>query len=332
VYAAMAALLGARGGVILPSADKQGVYNHLASHYKQFDKEVPELKKYYSTEEFEKSFPITKPEETENMISIPVGPACEVTATITIDKEQGITALYCGIVKKIRTFKFDKRVKAWTMASARAWIKEHREKVGKQLAEKVVKKLSDAQRKECDEESALIRENVKKVKYPHKFEAAKYTHPNGHPRCIHCGDEERVDAEDTQVPCEKQVVEEKVATQFTIIKIDKKKQMVGGVVYEPNEVDTQGDYATKEEIEKAMYRFMQKYATNTKRIRINHMGKKHFFPIIESFVPEQDTVKGDQPLKKGTWWLMVKVTSDTIWKDIESGKLTGFSMGGTAKA
>ena len=199
-------------------------------------------------------------------------------------------------------------------------------------AQKVEKILTAAQRTEYEKESELIRENTKTVKYPHKFEGAKYTHPNGHPRCIHCGDEELVDEQGKQLPCEKPVVEKNVAAQFTIIKIDKKKQMVGGVVYEPDEVDTQDDFATKEEIEKAMYRFMEKYATNTKRIRINHMGKKHFFPIIESFVPDEDTIKGDQSLKKGAWWLMVKVTSDKIWKDIESGKLTGFSMGGTAKA
>ena len=294
--------------------------------------ETKKIKVAKKAEITKKTVPIEKPEETENMISIPVGPACEVTATITIDKEQGITALYCGKVKKIRTFKFDKRVKAWTMATARAWIKEHKEKLEKHLAKKVEKKLSEAQLKECNEETEKIRENIKTVKYPHEFEAAKFTHPNGHPRCIHCGDEEREDKEGTRLPCEKQVVKKKASTIFTIVKIDKKKQMVGGVVYEPDEVDTQGDYATKEEIEKASYRFMQKYATNTKRIRINHMGKKHFFPIIESFIAEQDTVKGDQPLKKGTWWLMVKVTSDKIWKDIESGKLTGFSMGGTAKA
>ncbi|MDD5068079.1 MAG: HK97 family phage prohead protease [Candidatus Pacebacteria bacterium] len=46
VATAMAALLGARGGVDIPEKDKQGVYNHLAKHYKQFDKNVPELKSY----------------------------------------------------------------------------------------------------------------------------------------------------------------------------------------------------------------------------------------------------------------------------------------------
>ncbi len=44
VAAAMGALLGARGGVQIPDGDRKGVYNHLAKHYKQFDKEVPPFK------------------------------------------------------------------------------------------------------------------------------------------------------------------------------------------------------------------------------------------------------------------------------------------------
>jgi HK97 family phage prohead protease len=42
VAAAMSALLGGRGGVDIPEKDRDGVYEHLAKHYKQFDKEVPE--------------------------------------------------------------------------------------------------------------------------------------------------------------------------------------------------------------------------------------------------------------------------------------------------
>lgn len=41
VAAAMAALMGARGGVQIPDKDRRGVYNHLAKHYKQFDKQPP---------------------------------------------------------------------------------------------------------------------------------------------------------------------------------------------------------------------------------------------------------------------------------------------------
>lgn len=40
----MGAILGARGGVNIPDGDRKGAYNHIAKHYKQFDKEVPEFK------------------------------------------------------------------------------------------------------------------------------------------------------------------------------------------------------------------------------------------------------------------------------------------------
>ena len=44
VAAAMAALLGARGGVDIPDRDRRSVYEHLAKHYRQFEKEPPNFK------------------------------------------------------------------------------------------------------------------------------------------------------------------------------------------------------------------------------------------------------------------------------------------------
>ena len=49
VKAAMGALLGARGGSSIPSGDRKGVYDHLAAHYKEFDKEPPEYHSESST-------------------------------------------------------------------------------------------------------------------------------------------------------------------------------------------------------------------------------------------------------------------------------------------
>jgi len=43
---AMGALLGARGGVDVPDGDRRGIYNHLARHYAEFEKEPPEFKTY----------------------------------------------------------------------------------------------------------------------------------------------------------------------------------------------------------------------------------------------------------------------------------------------
>lgn len=50
VTAAMGALLGARGGVDMPLGDREGVYNHLAKHYADFEQEPPEFRAYASAE------------------------------------------------------------------------------------------------------------------------------------------------------------------------------------------------------------------------------------------------------------------------------------------
>ena len=44
--AAMGALLGARGGVDLPTDDRAGVYAHLSRHYAEYDAKPPELRDY----------------------------------------------------------------------------------------------------------------------------------------------------------------------------------------------------------------------------------------------------------------------------------------------
>ena len=67
---------------------------------------------------------VEKPiEEDDKTIRIQVR-NCEVTATITISADEGIKALYCGKVKKIRTYIFDKS-KGWTVAKAKKWVEEH---------------------------------------------------------------------------------------------------------------------------------------------------------------------------------------------------------------
>ena len=71
---------------------------------------------------------ITKPEETEDFIRIPVR-ECKISATIDISKDEGIKALYCGKEKKVATYLFSKDEKyGWTMKKAQKWVDEHDEK------------------------------------------------------------------------------------------------------------------------------------------------------------------------------------------------------------
>ena len=76
-----------------------------------------------TTKEFDT---ITKPEEDDDWISIPVR-ECKITATIDISKKEGIQALYCGKEKQVHTYKFDKRDPYnWTMAKAKKWVADHK--------------------------------------------------------------------------------------------------------------------------------------------------------------------------------------------------------------
>jgi len=67
VAAAMASLLGARGGVQIPDKDKKGVYNHLVKEYKRFDKTPPEFREY-TEEELKEIFRDVYLEESKRLV------------------------------------------------------------------------------------------------------------------------------------------------------------------------------------------------------------------------------------------------------------------------
>lgn len=110
-----------------------------------------------------------------------------------------------------------------------------------------------------------------------------------------------------------------------IIKADDDKRLVTSIVYEPNTVDSHGDYMTAEEIERAAHDFL----INGKGADIQHNYQKANVDIVESWVTKTDTIVGGQEIKKGTWMATAKVNDDIVWKAVKSGDITGFSMGGT---
>jgi HK97 family phage prohead protease len=70
VAAAMAALLGGRGGVDIPDADRQGVYDHLAQHYGEFDRTAPEFRMMEDGEEFDMETGQVVKSEKSNIMEI----------------------------------------------------------------------------------------------------------------------------------------------------------------------------------------------------------------------------------------------------------------------
>ncbi len=112
-----------------------------------------------------------------------------------------------------------------------------------------------------------------------------------------------------------------------ISKSDDDEHIVIGVVYEPDEEDTQGDYATEEEIRKAAYSFME----NGQSYLVMHKGVTADVCVLESYLAPVDFELGGETVKKGSWVLTSRINDAEMWADIKSGEFTGYSMGGTSE-
>ncbi|MCU4956075.1 hypothetical protein COL22_17130 [Bacillus thuringiensis] len=115
-----------------------------------------------------------------------------------------------------------------------------------------------------------------------------------------------------------------ISKQVPILKTEEEKQLVTGVVYEPDVEDSHGDKMTAEEIEKAAYTFMENY---------QHIDKQHDEiagkgTVVENWIAKSDMTVGEQEVKAGTWLMTVRVDDADTWEEIKKGEVTGFSMGG----
>lgn len=159
----------------------------------------------------------------------------------------------------------------------------------------------------------------------------------------------------------------KPATTDTMLIISKneKQRYTLGVVYEPDEIDSQDDYATASTIEKAAWGFMRKLqsdlatakqassiiegvckALEGEQVQIDvtdwaealekgRLGDMHvdwqdgFGEIVESYIAPVDFEIDGELIKRGTW-LMGVVWSEEMFEKIERGERTGYSLGGRA--
>lgn len=109
-----------------------------------------------------------------------------------------------------------------------------------------------------------------------------------------------------------------------IVKYNKKKGIVYGIVLKPNEVDSQGDYETEEDIEEAAHNFL----IESRQIDINHWYISPDCVPVESYIAPVDFEWHGKKIKKGSWILGTYIRSPEIRKKIENGELTGYSIRG----
>ena len=109
------------------------------------------------------------------------------------------------------------------------------------------------------------------------------------------------------------------------------EHFVWAPVFEPNVEDSQGEQMTPEEIEKAADKFLE----NLKKEDESGIDNQHSFKaedglfVAQSFVAQEDMSMFGETVIKGTWMMKVRILDEDIWNKIESGEITGLSMGGT---
>lgn len=114
-------------------------------------------------------------------------------------------------------------------------------------------------------------------------------------------------------------------TYGRIVKTDAENHYVTGIVYEPMEEDSHGNFMTADEITKAAYWF----AKNGDKVDLQHS----FEPldgatVVENWIAKADFEIDGEAISKGTWLMTVEVADESVWEGIEKGEITGFSMGG----
>jgi len=205
-------------------------------------------------------------------------------------------------------------------------------------------------------ETERINENKEKpeASKPHEFKRAQWTFPNGHPRCLMCGQEEPIGkvcnmpagwykrrewddeagwAEERKKLRTEGVIKSKeplarpVQKDLEVFIFKEDQHIAGGIVYEPDTVDGQGDWASEDDIREAEYYFME----NSQQFKVRHRGEPDpTIRILESFLAPADFKINGRFVKKGSWYLTLRINNEAVWQQIKEGKLTGFSLAGTA--
>lgn len=111
-----------------------------------------------------------------------------------------------------------------------------------------------------------------------------------------------------------------------ISKMDTALRVVKGVVYKPNELDSQEEWMAPEDIRKSAYRFME-------HLRQHNIDTQHTLEKADAFVCESYIAKADDPdgYPEGSWAVVVQVVDEDLWNKVEKGEYGGFSMYGKSK-
>lgn len=109
---------------------------------------------------------------------------------------------------------------------------------------------------------------------------------------------------------------------FNVLKSDEERQIVYGVVMEPDTYDTDFNWTTSDEIEKAAHFFMQHGVGIDKE----HTRKDIEAAVVESYIAPADFEIDDKPVAKGSWVMAVHIRDEAEWEALKSDGRLQFSI------
>lgn len=116
-----------------------------------------------------------------------------------------------------------------------------------------------------------------------------------------------------------------------IVRKDAKRHIAYAAVLVPGEPDSDGESVTAEKIEEVAHGWMEEY----RNVDLQHSLNNVDASPVESYITpiDQDvTLEGKSAtLPAGSWILATKVHDMQVWRAIEKGKLTGYSVMGVPK-
>lgn len=119
------------------------------------------------------------------------------------------------------------------------------------------------------------------------------------------------------------------------------ERFIMSLVLEPNDgedgapmkPDTQGDIYSAADVRKAAHAWMEFYGALDLQHSWKALGKEKV-RVLECYLAPCDFKLGEgkstYDVVKGTWLLAVRVVDDELWKEVKSGGIGAYSIGGTA--
>ena len=116
------------------------------------------------------------------------------------------------------------------------------------------------------------------------------------------------------------------------------KQLIYGVVLEPNAIDSQDDFMLPHHVEKTAHNYLKKAIRGRSSVaKLQHGAhpggfsktKASIVPVESFIAPVDFSYDGKEQIKKGSWVLAMHVEDPELWQDFLSGKYKAFSVGGS---